>query len=329
MIPPMWPSPEDYVWLPAQIAIAWFLDLLLGDPQWFPHPVRAIGLAISGLVRVLRWSRIPLRLAGVLLALAIPTGVYLAIAFALTCLARVDVVWSRMAGTVVLYFCFATRCLAFEAKRIERLLRTGDLASARAKLALIVGRDTESLDESGLCRAVVETVAENSADGVVTPLLYAFVGGPALAMTYKAVSTLDSMVGYRNERYRELGWASARLDDLVSLIPARLCMLLTVLGASLLRQHPLAAWQVARRDGRKHPSPNAGLPEAAFAGALGVQLGGPSTYAGVRSEKPLIGDSAGPISTDTVAAAVRLLFAVSGCTLVLGGLALMSLAGPP
>lgn len=321
----MWPSPEDYAWLPLQIAAAWGLDLLLGDPQWFPHPVRAIGLTISALERVLRWSRIPLRLAGVLLALTISVGCYLAMTFALMWLARLDVVVSRVAGTIVLYFCFATRCLALEAKRIDHLLRAGDLVSARARLALIVGRDTESLDESGVCRAVVETVAENSADGVVTPMLYAFVGGPALAMTYKAVSTLDSMMGYKNERYRQLGWASARLDDLLSLIPARLCILLTSLGAGLLRQRPLAALRIALRDGHRHPSPNAGIPEAAFAGALGVQLGGASTYSGVRSDKPLIGDSLAPISVDTVAAAVRLLFAVSGCTLVFGLLALTAL----
>ena len=322
----MWLSPEDYAWLPIQIAVAWLLDLLLGDPQWFPHPVRGIGLAISALERVLRWSRIPLRLAGVLLAATISLGCYLAIALGLAWLARLDVVVSRVVGTIVLYFCFATRCLAFEAKRIERLVRASDLTSARSQLALIVGRDTESLDESGVCRAVVETVAENSADGVVTPLLYAFVGGPALAMTYKAVSTLDSMVGYKNERYRQLGWASARLDDLFSLIPARLCALLLSLGAGLLRQRPLSAFRIALRDGRKHPSPNAGIPEAAFAGALGVQLGGPSTYSGVRSEKPLIGDALAPVSADTVAAAVRLLFAASGCTLVAGLVVLTALA---
>ena len=322
----MWLSTDDYVWLPVQIAAAWILDLILGDPQWFPHPVRAIGRVITALERVIRWSRIPLGVGGVLLALVISGGCYLTIALGLMWLSRLDVIASRIVGTIMLYLCFATRCLAFEAKRIERLLRAGDLATARSKLALIVGRDTESLDEPEICRATVETVAENSADGVVTPMLYAFIGGPALAMTYKAVSTLDSMVGYKNDRYRQLGWASARLDDLVSLIPARLCMLLTSLAAGLVRLRPLAAFRIALRDGRKHPSPNAGIPEAAFAGALGVQLGGVSTYSGVRSEKPLIGDSLAPISPDTVAASVRLLFAVSGCTLVVGVIALMALA---
>ena len=321
----MWPTPDDYSCLPAQVAIAWLLDLILGDPPWLPHPVRIIGLGITGMERLLRWSRLPLRLGGVLLALLIPGAAYAVVALILTLSAGVHPWAPKVLGTVVLYSCFATRCLAREARNIERLLREDDLPGARAALSLIVGRDTDSLEESEIARATVETVAENSGDGVFTPIFYALVGGPALAMAYKAVSTLDSMVGYKNERYRQLGWASARLDDLFSLIPARLCILLTSLGAGLLRQRPLAALRIALRDGHRHPSPNAGIPEAAFAGALGVQLGGASTYSGVRSDKPLIGDSLAPISVDTVAAAVRLLFAVSGCTLVFGLLALTAL----
>ena len=314
----MWPLLEDYTWLPLQIALAWFLDLVLGDPQWFPHPVRWIGVVVTGLEKLLRWSRVPLRLAGVVLALVVVAGIYWAVALLLVYSARLHPIAAKALGVVVLYFCFATRCLASEAKRIERLVRSRDLAGARSALALIVGRDTDTLDEQGVCRAVVETVAENTADGVVTPMLYAFVGGPALACAYKAVSTLDSMVGYKNEKYIKLGWASARLDDLFSFVPARVCIVMVWLTAWVLRQRPAAALRVALRDGRKHPSPNAGIPEAAFAGALGVQLGGVSTYAGAPSVKPLLGDPVTPVSVDAIADAVRLLLGSSMWVLVLG-----------
>ena len=314
----MWPSLQDYAWLPLQIAVAWLLDLVLGDPQWFPHPVRLIGLVISGLEKFLRWSRLPLRLAGVVLALVVVAGVHWAVAALTGYCSGLHPLVSKAIGVAALYFCFATRCLASEAKGVERLVRGHDLAGARSALALIVGRDTDGLDEREVCRAVVETVAENTADGAVTPMLYAFVGGPALACAYKAASTLDSMVGYKNEKYLRLGWASARLDDLFSFLPARVCALLVSLAALVLGQRWGGALRVALRDGRKHPSPNAGLPESAFAGALGVQLGGASTYAGVRSDKPFLGDRIVPLSADTIAAAVRLLVGCSTLTLVLG-----------
>ncbi len=311
----------DYADLPWMLALAWALDAALGDPAWFPHPVRVIGWAIAGLERVLRRTGLPLRLAGALLALLVPAATYAAVAAALHAVGQAHPLAGRALGVAVLYFCLATRCLADEARRIEKLLRAGDLPAARDALRFIVGRDTHALDEPEVCRAVVETVAENAADGVLTPLFYACLGGPALAMTYKAVSTLDSMVGYKNARYREFGWASARLEDAFSFVPARASVWLISLAAWLLRGRGTAARRIARRDGAKHPSPNAGRPEAAFAGALGVRLGGPATYGGVPSSKPFLGDPERPMSPDVIRDAVRLLWATSACGLALAAAA--------
>jgi len=192
---------------------------------------------------------------------------------------------------------------------VKEALDAGDLPEARQRTAMIVGRDTEHLEESELTRATVESVAESTVDGVTAPLLFAAVAGPVGAVVYRIVNTMDSMFGYNNERYREFGWAPARLDDLANLIPARVTGLTMMVAAVLTGLRGGGAWRIMRRDARRHPSPNSGYTEAAMAGALGVQLGGPSTYAGKPSAKPTIGDPDLPLQKNHIAQANRLLLA--------------------
>ncbi|MDD2706804.1 MAG: adenosylcobinamide-phosphate synthase CbiB [Verrucomicrobiae bacterium] len=287
-----------------QLAAAFVLDLLLGDPRWLPHPVRLIGRLAAGLENPLRRAFPSARVAGV----AIVAGVLLT-AGGMTAL----IIWLGYLchpwlgdglGVLALYTTLATRDLGAHAGAVWRALMRGDLSGARRKAGRMVGRDTDCLDETGVARAAIESVAENASDGVVGPLFYAALGGPAAAMMYKAASTLDSMFGYKNERYRDFGRASARLDDLLNLIPARVTGLLMVAAAWLLGLNGRGAWRILLRDGRKHPSPNSGLGEAAMAGALGIQLGGVNSYGGETSIKPFLGDPLTPISRSHIRQAV-------------------------
>jgi adenosylcobinamide-phosphate synthase len=294
--------------LEYQIMIALALDAAAGDSRWLPHPVRGLGRLALWLEPVMRSRITSARLAGTATALVV-TAVAAGAAQAVVSLCRFlhpaaaaaaglgilfssfgaggtagagggalgGVGWGRgpppgaaaAAGIVILYTCFAARDLADHAGRVERALAQGDLARARRRVGLMVGRDTEALDERGVIRAVVESVAENLVDGVTAPLFFAFIGGPAGALAYKAVNTLDSTFGYRNERYREFGWASARLDDLANFIPARLTAVFLLFAAGLAGLDWRGSWRVWRRDGHKHTSPNAGHPEAAMAGPPG------------------------------------------------------------
>lgn len=277
--------------LELQIILALLLDGLLGDPRWLPHPVRLIGGLALWLERV--WRRVLKneRLAGLvtlLLVLAVTGGVG---GLLLWGAGQIHPRLGDLVAVLLLYTCFAARDLLAHSRRVYQALAAGDLAEARQRVAWLVGRDTASLDEAGVVRACVESVAENSSDGIVAPLFWAAVGGPLAALLYKAVSTLDSTFGYKNERYRQFGWASARLDDLVNLIPARLSGLGLVVSALLCHLDFEAAWRVYRRDRFNHASPNSGHPEAAVAGALGLQLGGPNYYFAELVEKPTLGDS--------------------------------------
>ncbi len=292
---------------PTILILAFLLDLLIGDPRWLPHPVRLIGSAISVLERFLRRfvsSPAGERAAGVVLVLAIVPPVYLLTGGLVHFLDRVSEQVSLVAGTAALVVLaattIATRGLLRSAGHVIAAVREGNRETARYHVSMIVGRDTRELSEKGVLRATIETLAENLSDGVVAPLLYLAVGGLPLAMAYKAINTLDSMVGYKNERYRFFGWAAARLDDGANVLPARISGLIIVASVffyTLARDAKNAAAAARRsfvvmvRDGRKHPSPNSGVPEAAMAGALDVRLGGPSSYGGVVCEKPYIGDA--------------------------------------
>ncbi len=303
------------------IASAFILDLILGDPAWFPHPVRLIGRMIATAEKGLRnFTRSPQaeKAAGVLLVLIIITPVYFLTRLLISTASSISITFGFVISAVTAYTTLATRGLADAAQLVLSRLDAGDIVSARKELSMIVGRDTENLDEQEIARAVIETVAENASDGVVAPLFYMAIGGPALAMAYKAVNTLDSMVGYRNEKYINFGWAAARLDDIANYIPARITAALICLASGILRRLKPAAtllqspWRIMLRDGRNHPSPNSGYPEAAMAGALGLRLGGPSAYAGKIAPKPSIGDGGNPPGKKDIANSIRLMYC---CTL--------------
>jgi adenosylcobinamide-phosphate synthase len=304
----------------AALISAYLLDLLLGDPQRFPHPVRLIGRLISGLERPLRKihsSPSWLILAGVLLA-----GTVCGITFLATLLLIRfwgDLSWvAGLAGSSFLaYTTLATRDLRVETRRVLLALEGGDLSKARQELSLLVGRDTADLDESEILRALVETIAENISDGVIAPLFYLGLGGPAWAMTYKAINTLDSMVGYKNERFRQLGWASAKLDDVANSLPARISGGIIVLSSLILGKGWKASLRILGRDHANHQSPNSAWPEAAMAGALGVQLGGLNYYFGRPNQKPFIGDRERVIGRADVREAWRILYLSSFFMLLL------------
>lgn len=277
------------------ILLSYLLDLLLGDPRWLPHPVVLIGKIISILEKILRKffdGARGERWAGILL-----TGVVVGVVFYFSreiifWFYAWQYYWGCLVSVYLLYAAFSLRSLEEHILAIEFPLKKGDLPGARRALSLIVGRDTEHLTKEEISRAALESLAENTGDGVIAPLFYAFLGGAPLAMAYKAINTLDSMLGYRNERYFYFGWAAAKLDDLVNLIPARLTALFFLIAAliggevSSLQAGKLCANIL--REGKKHLSPNSGYPEAAAAILLGVQLGGKSFYGGIPSERPLI-----------------------------------------
>jgi adenosylcobinamide-phosphate synthase len=209
------------------------------------------------------------------------------------------------------YTTLATRNLYDEVGKVIKTLEKGDLNRARKEVSFLVSRDTDHLDEKEICRTLIETVSENTSDGVVAPLFYLMIGGPPLAMAYKALNTLDSMVGYKTERYQYFGWASARADDLANFIPARITVLLFVLSSLTLGKDWKSSWRVGWRDGRKNVSPNSGYPEAAAAGGLGVQLGGKNFYFGILQEKPLIGEPKKPIQLRVVKESLHLMIMAS------------------
>jgi adenosylcobinamide-phosphate synthase len=295
-------------WAIGAFPIGVALDLILGDPRGWPHPVRAIG-------RLIQWAEQALRIAlarlgGGARAQVIAGAVLATVVIGLT----ISVVWFLMdlagqlggpatliARALLVYWGLAIRSLGDETLRV---IDAPDIETARRELAMIVGRDTACLDEAEIHRACVETIGENANDAIVAPLIWFALCGPVGLWAYKAINTLDSMVGYRNTRYRYFGRVSARLDDLANLVPARLTWLLISVAAGLLGHRGIAALRIGWRDGRKHPSPNAAWGEAALAGALGVQLGGRATYRGVPGEKPFLGDPIVPITRETVMRAV-------------------------
>lgn len=293
---------------PQLILLALLLDLAVGDPHWLPHPVVAIGRLIHFLDLGLRRHWLNERLAGVLLLLLVVTASAGTAWLLLQALASLLPLIGWIAAVLISSTCLAARSLHKESARVASALLAGDLPLARRALSFIVGRDTERLEEEDIWRAVVETVAENTSDGIIAPLFWLTAGGPVAAVAYKAVSTLDSMVGYRNRRYLQLGWASARMDDLLNYLPARISALLLVMAAPLAGCSWSGAVRITLRDRLKHPSPNSGHPEAAAAGALGVRLGGAASYGGAPSWKEHIGDQLHPIDRHAYRAMVKLMY---------------------
>jgi adenosylcobinamide-phosphate synthase len=303
--------------LEYQILAAFALDLLLGDPRWLPHPVKIIGRFAAALEAPIRRTIPNARAAGVI-AMAI---VLCATGFAAFGLIHCATALHPLAGDIVsillLYTTFAARDLASHANAVYRSLTDNNLAEARQRVGMIVGRDTARLDEREIVRATVESVAESLVDGVTAPLFFAMLGGPVSGMLYKAVNTLDSTFGYKDERYVQFGWSSARLDDIANFLPARLTAPLVAVAAALLGHNPLRSLCIWLRDGRKHASPNAGLAEAAVAGALGIQLGGLNYYGGEPSKHPHMGDPLRPLERCDISRANALMLTTAALALLM------------
>jgi adenosylcobinamide-phosphate synthase len=296
---------------------AYLADCLAGDPEWFPHPVRLIGSAISRGESILRrpgQSRAYELLAGTGLTVAMVASSYWITAFLLRSARRRSPFLADATELLLAWTCLAARNLDQEASAVTRALHAGDLPLARTRLARIVGRDTHALDASEIARAVIETVAESASDGVLAPIFYMAFGGVPLAMAYKAVNTLDSMIGHADTRYFHFGKSAARLDDAANYLPSRVTALSIVAASTILPYaDPQAAWRTWLRDGSKHKSPNAGQPESAMAGALHVALGGGNTYAGEFIPAPHMGDE---FSRPTPQHATRAIRAVSVASLI-------------
>jgi adenosylcobinamide-phosphate synthase len=297
--------------LPWHLAAAYVVDLLIGDPRWLPHPTRWIGRwiqCVEGVFYDGGASAALQRTAGCVFCTSVVAGVLIASKVLIGVSLQLNVFFGQAIVIWLAYTTLATRSLHRESSRVVEALRHGDVALARERLSMIVSRDTTELEEKEILRAVIETVAENISDGIVAPLMYLSIGGPLGGIAYKALNTMDSMVGYQNERYRNFGMCAARADDIANWIPARLSGVILVGAAACLKLDWRSAWQVMRRDARKMKSPNAGYPEAAAAGALGVQLGGTNIYFGEAVEKPTLGDAQKPITLETYSRMIRLMY---------------------
>ena len=298
------------------------LDQIFGDPYFLPHPIRGIGWLIAKTERVLRsgnpQGNSPEREAAerrqgkllvviVLLLTGMFTALILVGAYALY--PRIGMV----VEAVMTYQILAARCLQVESGKVWKHLKAGNQEAAREAVSMIVGRDTQNLTEEGVAKAAIETVAENTSDGVIAPMLYTALGGPVLGFLYKAVNTMDSMVGYKNDRYLHFGRAAAKLDDVVNFFPARISALLMI-GAAFLSgksYNGRQAWRIWRRDSRKHASPNSAQTESVCAGALGIQLAGDASYFGKIVKKPYIGDPLRAVETEDIRRANRLLYGMA------------------
>ncbi|BBO80495.1 cobalamin biosynthesis protein CobD [Desulfosarcina ovata subsp. sediminis] len=296
---------------PLALTLAVILDMLLGDPLWLPHPVRWMGKAIERLEPRFRSLALTPVVSGGLMAALLVVGVWLISLLVVSLAGLVHPAVGVIVQAAMLYTCISARSLAEAARTVGQALAQSGLSAGRRAVAMIVGREVDRLDETGVTRAAVETVAENLVDGVVSPLFFALLGGAPLAMAYKMVNTLDSMVGYKNDRYREFGRFAARMDDVANFIPARLSVPFIALAAHLVTGRAGRTFKTALADGRAHASPNAGYPEAAFAGALGMWMGGPNIYHGQRVEKPVIGRRLGAARAHHIDQACQLMLATS------------------
>ena len=291
------------------------LDGIFGDPAWLVHPVVIMGKAITALEKFLR-KRLPNtpegeRRGGRILAMSLPVGTLLITGGVCWLFYRISPI---LGFAIELLWCaqaLAAKGLAQESTNVYRELVKGDLPASRRAVSRIVGRDTAELTSKGVTKAAVETVAENASDGVIAPLFYMMLGGAPLALVYKAINTMDSMVGYKNEKYLNFGRAAAKLDDAANYLPSRIAALLWIASAALTGNDAKSAWRIWRRDRRKHASPNSAQTESACAGALNVQLAGPATYFGKYCDKPTIGDAVRAIEPGDILRANKMMYTAS------------------
>ena len=298
------------------------LDTLFGDPAWLPHPVVLMGRCITALENHLR-TALPKTprgelVGGGVVAAVLPLGTLAVTGLACHLAAALH---PALGLALQMFWCaqaLAAKGLVQESRNVYRELVKGDLPAARRAVARIVGRDTQALTAEGVTKAAVETVAENASDGVIAPLLYMLIGGAPLALTYKAINTMDSMLGYKNEKYLYFGRIPAKLDDAANYLPSRLAALLWVAAAAFTHNDAKGAWKIWRRDRRNHASPNSAQTESACAGALGVQLAGPAYYFGEYYAKPTIGDPLRPIEPEDILRANRMMYVASAFALAWG-----------
>lgn len=301
------------------IYIGYIIDLIIGDPYSFPHPVIYIGKLIKCLennIRKIFKKEKYLKFAGFILWF-ITVGTTYLLTYLIIKLSKFNSITFLIVNSFIIYTTLATKCLKDEAIKIYDILKSGDIYESRKQLSYIVGRDTSSLNEAEIIRATVETVAENTVDGIISPMFYAFIGGAPLAMAYKAINTLDSMVGYKNDKYINLGFASAKIDDIANYIPARVCIIFMTIASLILRFNYKNCFKISIRDRKNHKSPNCAYPEGAVAGALGIQLGGTNIYFGKPVYKPTIGDKYREIEIEDIKKTNKIMYLSSILSLII------------
>ncbi|MCI8584732.1 MAG: cobalamin biosynthesis protein CobD [Lachnospiraceae bacterium] len=303
------------------LGIGFLLDLLIGDPHWLYHPIRLVGHLIStleGLLRRIFPKTEKGELAAGVFLLVLTAGITAGTAWGLLLLAGRLHPYARFGlETVMCYQLLATRSLKEETMKVYTALKRGDVEGARRAVSMVVGRDTAVLDDIGITKAAVETVAENTSDGIIAPLLFLAVGGAPFGYFYKAVNTMDSMVGYKNEKYLYFGRAAAKFDDVLNYLPARLSAVLMVWASGFLGMDMGNAWRIYLRDRCNHSSPNSAHTEAVTAGALHIELAGNAYYFGKLYEKPTLGDPDRPVEYEDIQRANQLLYGTAGLALAI------------
>ena len=300
--------------LVIKILIAFILDLIFGDPKNILHPVQIIGKLIIFLenkfYKLGKNNRDRAMLFGAILSIIVVISTFFAM-FIISLLSKNYKTIFTIIEIYLMYTVFSVKSLAREGKRVYKILKLGNLKVAREKLSYLVSRDTEKMDKLMIIRSTMETISENMVDGVIAPMFYMFLGGLPLVMAYKAINTLDSMVGYKNERYARFGMFSAKLDDVANFIPARISGIFITTASYILRYNYKNAWKIFKRDRKNHASPNSAHPESAVAGALGVQFGGKVSYFGKEVKKPTIGDKLKEFRLDDIKKNILLMYMTS------------------
>jgi len=304
------------------IAIAMSIDFIIGDPYWFPHPIIYIGKLISFLdkkVRELCLAPRALKIGGGVIVIIVALVCFL-VPFMVLKLTEGIPLLHHTLNIIILWTTLAARCLHKEGIKIYHSLKNNDLEDARLKLSYIVGRDTKELTKLEIIRADVETIAENTSDGVIAPLLFAMIGGAPLAMFYKGINTMDSMLGYMNEKYRYIGFFPAKTDDVVNYLPARITGIIMCIVSAVEKGNIFESFRIMLRDRKNHKSPNCGYPESAVAGALKIQIGGINRYFGEISFKPTIGDKTRELSLSNIVDTIKLMYGTEIITFLIGAL---------
>ena len=312
--------------------MGYVLDLLLGDPFGSFHPVVWIGQLISALTgKLLQENDSPdkKRLKGKILVIIVITISVLLTGFCLILAYKINRIFGIAVEAIITYQCLATKSLYTESMKVYHALKETSLEAGRAAVSMIVGRDTASLDEAGVTKAAVETVAENTSDGIIAPMLYLAIGGPILGICYKAINTMDSMIGYKNDKYLDFGRAAAKLDDVVNFIPARISAYLMIMATFFLGKgyNTVNAIYIFKRDRFNHPSPNSAQTESVCAGALGVQLAGPASYFGKPKDKPYIGDMLRAIEIEDIKRTNKLMACTSILCVIICSILILAVEG--